>query len=484
MRQAQTLAPRQEQTLSPKMIAFYALLQMPVTDLEQHIAQQLNENPALEQDAERQCPVCGAPLTDSECACGFQASAEPVTEEDAGGRWEVLASAPLPSERASVEEDADDPFEWVEAPLSLQEHLRQQWGQMASGETRALGDILIGCINDEGYFDEDLSSLAEGLGVDVHRLEEVLAQVQQLEPVGVGARDARECALIQLRYLAEQGSGNKLAEKIVRDHWAALGRHSYEDIARRLRKSVKEVQAAADFIRERLNPYPGGASLRPNGQTTSAPMPGRVRPDVIIHRVKDKGKIRYEVEVVMSRAVGLRVNQVWQQQLRAMRLAPDQHSQHDRELVQQLVTQAREFLDNLNQRRRALKEIMECICEEQREFLEHGRRHLKPLTRLQIARKLGYHESTIGRAVAGKYALLPNGDVFHCEQFFDDSLAVKEVLKSIIAEEDPRHPYSDEQLVEQLKKKGIEIARRTVSKYREVLRIPSAAKRRRYDERQ
>jgi RNA polymerase sigma-54 factor len=106
------------------------------------------------------------------------------------------------------------------------------------------------------------------------------------------------------------------------------------------------------------------------------------------------------------------------------------------------------------------------------------------LTRLQIARKLGYHESTIGRAVAGKYALLPNGDVFHCEQFFDDSLAVKEVLKSIIAEEDPRHPYSDEQLVEQLKKKGIEIARRTVSKYREVLRIPSAAKRRRYDERQ
>lgn len=481
MRSSQNLAHRLEQTLSPKMIAFYALLQMPVPDLEQHVTQQLHDNPALEQDAERLCPVCGALLTESECACGFQASSEAVADEADVVRWDTFASAPIPFGQTHADEEADDPFERVEAPVTLQEHLRTQWGQVASGETRALGEILIGCINDEGYFDEDVQSLAEGLGVPAQRLEEVLAQVQQLEPIGVGARDARECALIQLRYLTEQGSGNKLAERIIGDHWGALGRHNYEEIARRLRKSVREVQAAADFIRERLNPYPGGAAIRANGQASSHVASGRVRPDVVIHRVEDNGHVRYEVEVALSRAVGLRISQVWQQQLNVMRRAPDQHSQHDRELVQQMVTQAREFLDNLNQRRRAIKEIIECVAEEQREFLERGRLYLKPLTRLHIARKLGYHESTIGRAVAGKYALLPNGEVFHCEKFFDDSLAIKEVLKAIIAHEDPRHPYSDEHLVEQLAQRGVQIARRTVSKYREVLRIPSAARRRRYE---
>jgi RNA polymerase sigma-54 factor len=175
------------------------------------------------------------------------------------------------------------------------------------------------------------------------------------------------------------------------------------------------------------------------------------------------------------------VNAVYRQLWDAMRRDPSGYSSKDREHVQQYLTRAREFIDNLNQRRKTLKLIIEAVAAEQGRFLEEGTHALKPLTRLSVAHRLGLHESTVGRAVTGKYALIPAGDVIPCDMFFDASLSVKEVIKDLLAEENPRKPYSDEQISIELSKRGIQIARRTVTKYREALKVPPAAQRRRYD---
>ena len=205
-----------------------------------------------------------------------------------------------------------------------------------------------------------------------------------------------------------------------------------------------------------------------------------MRPDVVIKKVEGEEGV-YEVTVNESRSVGLRVNGVYRQLWDSMRRDPTVYSSKDREHVQQYLTRAREFIDNLNQRRKTLKLIIEAVAAEQGEFLEIGTHALKPLTRLSVAHKLGLHESTVGRAVSGKYALIPAGEVISCEMFFDASLSIKEVIKDLLADENPRKPYSDEQISNELAKKGIEIARRTVTKYREALKIPPAAQRRRYD---
>jgi RNA polymerase sigma-54 factor len=164
-----------------------------------------------------------------------------------------------------------------------------------------------------------------------------------------------------------------------------------------------------------------------------------------------------------------------------MRHDPNTYSSKDREHVQQYLTRAREFIDNLNQRRKTLKLIIEAVAEQQGEYLEQDLHAMKPLTRLSVAHQLGLHESTVGRAVSGKFAQIPTGAIIPCEIFFDASLAVKEVMKDVLAQEDPRKPYSDEKIAAILEERGIEIARRTVTKYREALKILPAAQRRRYD---
>ena len=204
-----------------------------------------------------------------------------------------------------------------------------------------------------------------------------------------------------------------------------------------------------------------------------------MRPDVSISKREDG--VGYEVTVRESRSLGLRINGIYRKLWDSMRHEPGTYSNKDREHVQQYLTRAREFIDNLNQRRKTLKLIIEAVAEQQGEYLEQGLHALKPLTRLSVAHELGLHESTVGRAVSGKFAQIPTGDIIPCEIFFDASLAVKEVMKEVLAEEDSRKPYSDEKIAKILEERGIVIARRTVTKYREALKVLPAAQRRRYD---
>lgn len=477
-----------EQSLNPKMIAFYELLQQPNVELEQAIEVELQDNPALEVSAERVCPACGSTMLSAQCReCGYKLTKEDEDAFESGemGKEKLLdlaiEAAPMEKPTYTGDDDGFDVMARLTATETLAEHLRWLWRMSCNNPGKIeIGEQLIGCINDDGYLDTDLETLSEGLGIPLETLEEILNDIQNLEPAGVGARTLRECLRLQLvhREKGRDADIAQLALKLIDDHWQALARHSYEDIARKLKTSIDRVQEGADFVRNELTPYPG-RQFRPSWHTNSPQAAGRVRPDVEIKRQEDgKG---YIVEVVESRSLGLRVNAVYRQLWDAMRKDPVGYSSKDREHVQVYLTRAREFIDNLNQRRKTLKLIIEAVALEQGAYLEAGLHSLKPLTRLSVAHKLGLHESTVGRAVSGKYAMLPNGEVIGCELFFDASLSVKEVIKDLLAEENPRKPYSDEQISAELSKKSIEIARRTVTKYREALKIPPAAQRRRYD---
>jgi RNA polymerase sigma-54 factor len=488
MAQGLSVGQGMEQSLNPKMIAFYELLQQPNVELEQAIEAELQENPALDISAERKCPACAATMLSAVCReCGYKLVREDEDAFDSGeiGRDKVvdlsIEASPMEKQTYSGDDDGFDVMARITSQETLNQHLIWQWRMVCSDENRELGEQLIGCINDDGYLDNEIETFAEALDISMERVEEVLKEIQNLEPAGVGARTLRECLRLQLvhRDKGDKADIAQLALRLIDDFWQGLARHSYEDVARKLKTSVERVQEGADFIRSELSPYPG-RQFRPSWQGGSPQGEGRVRPDVEIKRVE--GKVgEYIVEVVESRSLGLRVNAVYRQLWDAMRKDPSGYTSNDREHVQLYLTRAREFIDNLNQRRKTLKLIIEAVALEQGAFLEEGLHSLKPLTRLSVAHKLGLHESTVGRAVSGKYAMLPTGEVIGCEIFFDASLSVKEVIKDLLASENPRKPYSDEQISTELAKKGIEIARRTVTKYREALKVPPAAQRRRYD---
>ncbi|MEO6907825.1 MAG: hypothetical protein ABI210_08035, partial [Abditibacteriaceae bacterium] len=451
-----------EQTLNPKMIAFYELLQRPAVELNQAIEAELEENPALEITAERLCPACGAAMLTDVCReCGYRPNADEMELQKSPSE---LSIDPTPASKTQVvgEDDFDDPMTRLAAPETLSEHLHWAWRLQSNDVDYDLGCSIIGCLTDEGYLEEGLEPLAEGLGVEVGELEKVLLQVQQLDPPGVGARDLQECLRLQLENFVtrenekdEEKELATLALRMVNKQWHAITRHAYEEIARKMRLPLERVQASADFIRHRITPYPG-SQFRPEWQSQSTGH-ARLRPDVSITKREDGPG--YEVTVRESRSLGLRINGIYRKLWDSMRREPDSYSSKDREHVQQYLTRAREFIDNLNQRRKTLKLIVEAVAAQQGEFLEQDLHALKPLTRLSVAHQLGLHESTVGRAVSGKFAQIPTGAIVPCEIFFDASLAVKEVMKDVLAQEDPRKPYADEKIAVILEERGIIIAR-------------------------
>ena len=365
MAQNMGMSQGMEQSLNPKMIAFYELLQQPNVELEQAIETELQDNPALEVSAERVCPACGSTMLSAQCReCGYKLTKEDEDAFESGelGKEKILdlavEAAPMEKATYNGDEDGFDVMARLTATETLAEHLRWLWRMSCNNPgTLEIGEQLIGCINDDGYLDTDLETLSEGLGIPLETLEEVLADIQNLEPAGVGARTLRECLRLQLvhREKGKDADIAQLALRLIDDHWQPLARHSYEDIARKLKTSIDRVQEGADFVRNELTPYPG-RQFRPSWHTNSPQAAGRVRPDVEIKRQEDgKG---YLVEVVESRSLGLRVNAVYRQLWDAMRKDPVGYSSKDREHVQIYLTRAREFIDNLNQRRKTLKLII------------------------------------------------------------------------------------------------------------------------------
>src|SRR5262245_53539438 len=430
--------------VSARLIAASSMLELSGMELQATIDRELIENPALEADEVSACEVCGTPLQGTICPTCLR-----LQRAELPADWDTIPDVGV------VADGGDDDFDPVAAAAgvdSLSERLLRELGAIVPRDDRRIAEQLVWNLDERGYLDVSLEEVADTLGVDLARVEAVLSLLQTLEPAGVGARDLRECLLVQISVLKAQGIEDRLAARVVEAYLTELGQHRFDRIARELRVHPSEVAEAADFIREHLNPFP--AHGHAGAEAVAEARALYKRPDVAILLVDGA----FVVETIEARRLDLRVSEVY------ATAAKSDLPAADRAHVGQFLTRARLFIQNVAQRRQTIKTITEAIVRAQSEFLRQGVRALKPLTRSQVADSIGLDESTVSRATNGKHVLLPSGEVVSFDTFFSPQLAVHAVIQEILAAE--QRAMTDAEIMRALHARGIQIARRTVAKYR------------------
>ncbi len=456
-------------TVTPQAIIANTLLQMSAEELEEAVNEALQKNPALEMEPPALCQLCGTPLNHGLCpVCAVQGRNATIRHDEEGW-WNDDTRWP----GSTVNRDPDeefDPLSIIAAEVSLTEHLWIQLVPLLSPDEEPVAEAILDALDARGLLSVPLETLAAQCQRSASDVERVLAKVQSLEPPGIAARSIQECLLIQLRHLSEQGSCRELelAYRLISECWEELMRMSVENIARRLKIGEEEVHELVQFIKQNLNPFPANTNWAGPGPRRSTPV---ARPDIIIRR-KRPPETGYEIEVPDSRRYRLRVNSVYQELARGSRSGRDALTYSERAHIREQLAQARLFINCVRQRWQTLERMALALVDIQEEFLEKGYRYLKPLTRAQLAEIVGVHESTVGRAVANKTVMLPSGHIVPFSDFFDGSLAAKCLIEEIIAAE--QEPLSDQRVAELLREHGLDIARRTVAKYRDALGIPPA----------
>lgn len=459
----------QQLTLTPQLQQALRLLQLSAAELELELAQAVASNPMLEWAEDSQAPAADdspAPASDEQAG---------THDEADDGEW-IPDQGPWAS--GSLADDADDQRERAALQLggdgsALAEQLRWQLHLLPLSERdHAIGITLIDAIDSDGYLREPLAAIAQSLLPDIVASEEeivaVLRHVQAMEPAGIGARDLGECLALQLALLPPATPAQPLALHIARHCLERLPRAGIDGIARELRRPADEVAAAVALLR-RLDPRPG----RHVGQESHDTY---IQPDVVIWR--QRGKWR----AALAGHAGPRV--VIQQQYERL---VGHCSSADAGYLRSQLQQARWLIRGLQQRGQTLLRIARYLVEHQAAWLEYGDAALRPLTLRELAAALELHESTISRAIAGKYVRTPRGTVALRHLFSTavdtgeggeaSSSAIQATIRQMIEAENPRKPLSDAKLTEQLKQAGIEVARRTVAKYREAMNIPPSHER-------
>jgi RNA polymerase sigma-54 factor len=460
MEQSLHSSQQQQINISGKLIASIKILQLSAEELEQSIALEALENPAFEMEEVGQCQRCGTQMKDGLCpTCGSTGS---LAQADGTHEWDDFSEPGL----AGGEDEDFDPLARVQDAASLEEVLLWQMQALIEPEDLPIAEYLIGSLDSHGYITTSVEEVARTLRAEVARVQHVLGVLQMQEPVGVGARTLSECLSLQLRWFREQGKPQPLAEELVTRYLHRLGDHRFMDIARELHVPSSPVRQALQFIRTNLNPYPAHAydasATNFSGGRVHTTL---VRPDVVIR----KTETGFEAEVVENKKYLFRVNSTYKRLITT--LDPRHSTEEDRQHIRQYTSRAQFFIDCIHQRWETLKKISDALVEYQRAFLEEGVRALTPLTRGELANHVGLHESTISRATANKFVLLPEGRTISFDDFFDGSLRTKDALRELINAENPKHPLSDEELAALLAERGMYVARRTVAKYRESMHI-------------
>lgn len=449
--------------ISPKLIASIKILALSSQELAQTISQEARENPALEVEEIDQCPHCGEMLEDGRCSnCSSSEKQDDGSTERSD--WDSQDYAePLSNRSTNMTDEEYDPMARVLSEETLVDHLLLGLAATVDENDFGIVEYLVGNLDERGYLQVEVEEAALALGVSIERVEAVLSVLQSLEPAGVGARNVQECMLIQLRALAEQGICDAYAESIVRDHLKSVSERRWQDVATRLGTSPYSIRESFKFIKQYLNPFPANSFLPSSGRTSR-----NFKPDVIIRRTSDG----FEVEVIEASRFDLRIDSTYRSLSNGYDGAARGMTDEDRGHIKEHVARARFFIDCIRQRWETLRQITKCLVEYQRDFLLFGIRHLKPLTRSELADLVGLHESTISRATADKFVMLPNGRSIPFHDFFDASLSIKDTMKEFIKEETEEGPLSDQQIADKLANRQLHIARRTVAKYRDALGIP------------
>jgi len=459
----------QTQRISPRQVAAAEMLVMSSEQLQLHVEQEADLNPALEIVWESSCSTCGRGLSNGVCwYCRW------VSENGSGGLSRYEPPSYARRNHDDGDDDAYDPLEHIHKSLSLREHVLLQSRLVLPPQDMPIAEYLVAELNDDGLLDTSPEEAAEALGVDQERVRQVAVQLQSLDPPGVCAFSVQESVLIQLRELAAEAPVPPLVEPMLTRHWRDLANHSYEKISRALHVPPEAVDEALAFIRESFCPYPGRLYHAPHGDSQDKSL-GVARPDVIVRRELAD----YVVEVVSPFDFELRVSEAYRRLYRASRSGGDGSPGHRQALEQ--YNRATWLLHSLALREQTLRQITEYVVAVQRPFLDtESRAKMKPLTRTHVAQHIGKHTSTVSRATANKFVLLPNSDLVPFDVFFSPAIAQKTVVAEVLSKEDPNHPLTDEQIRHILRIHGFRVARRTVAKWRLALRVPRAAQRGRH----
>ena len=459
------------------------LLQVPTLELQQILEQELQQNPLLEEvveyeDAETEVPE-SEPAESAEPPEPVEAEPDPDAETSAKAEaekslaeWEEYWQGDSDGHYGRGEvQSAEDFYDKVPVTqVTLADHLTTQFRLATSDpELVRIGENLIGNVDERGYLMVSDEEAAAAVGAEVAKVNEAVALLQSLDPPGVGARDLRECLLIQLR---ARGQAGTLAYQVVEKEFENLKERRYQEIARALHVSVEQVQEAADSIAT-LSPRPGNEIA---GEEVKY-----VIPDLVVDRVDED----YVVYLNDRNVPRLRVSNAYRELLTHRKKGDE-----TQEYILGKLNSAKWLIQTIEQRRRTMVKVMNCIVEQQRAFFDKGLSQLRPLTLQQVASQIGMHESTVSRVTTNKYVQTPRG-VFELKYFFSSGLetvsgedmsakTARDIIQQLIDGEDKREPLSDQRIADILHSRGLRIARRTVAKYREQMDILPARYRKRH----
>ena len=494
----------QKLVMTPQLQQAIKLLQLSRLELQQVLAQHLVENPLLEdlaieiqeenaaseeegaQEEKKEGEGEDLEISGEVASQEVKEEFEPLSSEE----WDNVFDGDWrsgPTEQApSTDDDLPSYEQTLTKPTSLEEYLDWQLRLSSlDGREKAIGRVIIGNLDEDGYLRESIKEIAEDAQVPPETVEEVLEQIQTFDPPGVGARDLRECLLIQLSYLGRDPMlieahrhirvNGHLVSSIVENHLPDLQKKRYSNIAKALNVSVEEVYDAVRVI-EGLEPKPGRPYFSDSNST--------IIPDVYV--------VKYEGEwVVLLNEDGLprlRISPYYR------RLMTDQNEDRDstKAYLEDKLRGAQWIIRSIDQRNKTIVKVVRSLVKFQETFLEKGIQNLRPLVLKQVADDVGMHESTISRVTTNKYMHCPQG-ILELKYFFNagiqrtdqrgeelSSVTVREMIREMVAQEDASHPLKDQEIVAHLRRKEILIARRTVAKYRAELHISSANQRKRF----
>ena len=444
-------------TMTPQLQQAIRLLQLPVLDLSAQIQEALEENIMLEMD-----DVPDVPKTSAEST----AEIETIKAED---NWQTRSMERIQDGGWNGDGRPSNDFA-DQSGETLREHLLWQLElEDFTPREAVIGEAIIDAINDDGYLTVDLEEIRDFVEVEADigddEIELALAKVQRLDPVGVGARSLSECIVLQLQQLEPSTEGLELAMAMAREHLPLIASQDYGEIRRATRSSEEDFEAALALVKS-CHPKPGLA--------VSPAAAEYVIPDVFVRKIDG----RWQVEISSSGIPRLSVNQQYARILRGS---------GDHAVLRTQLQEARWLIRSLEIRNETLLKVATCIVSRQQEFLEHGDEAMKPLVLRDVAESIGMHESTISRVTTNKYMHTPRG-VFEFKYFFSSHLStvdgedqsstsVRAKIRKMIGAENPAKPLSDSKIAKMLADEGITVARRTVAKYREAMKIASSSER-------
>lgn len=467
---------RQTMVMTPQLRQSLQILQMPVMELRDVIIKEMEQNPTIDMsDPTEVMASTIEPEPSKEHPADEEMNFDPdfdqILRQD--DEWRDYFMQGL--ENAPSVEDAEEKrqflFDSLPQSISLQDHLLEQLNYTElTKEERETAAYLIGNINDAGYFLKGMPDIIMVTGKDEKELRRILAVIQTFDPPGIGCETLRECLLHQID-LQPKSPWKEKAHQLIDHHLDKLASKDDQSLCKSLNVTHEELKQIIALVKS-LDPQPGLAWEQHNKTEY-------VHPEVYVERIKGK----YVVYVEMGRLPQIHISNYYRSMLENPKV-----SNEDKSYIRDKIRSSVFLINSIQQRQVTIKNIAQCIVDAQKEFLDKGIAYLKPMTMVEVAEKAGVHETTVSRTVANKYMWTPVG-VFEMKYFFTTGLknesgqnisnkTIQEKIKQIIESEDHRAPLSDQAIEEILSKEGLHIARRTVSKYRGILKIPAASKRR------